>query len=291
MEGVTIRQLEVSEDFRQAEEAQRLIWSMPDAAEVVPLHLLVTAQKNGGLVLGAYDAEGRMIGVLFGFLGRTADGRIKHCSHMMGVLPQYRQKGVGHALKCRQRQFVLDQGLDLVTWTYDPLEGPNATVNISKLGVICSTYLRNVYGAMQDGLNVGMDSDRFEVEWWIRSQRVEERLTGKHVRFPLEEWLEQGAEKVNQTDFTDEGLALPVNWQRATGPLAVVEIPGSIQAIKVADMDLAQAWRRHTRDIFEAHFASGYVAVEFVSHMERGRRRNFYVLSRSRVVGQTAFGT
>lgn len=281
MEGVTIKRLKESVEFSQAEEAQRLIWEIADMTEVVPLHLLVTAQKNGGLVLGAFDSEGRMIGFLFGFLGRTADGRIKHCSHQMGVLPQYRHRGVGYALKCWQRQFVLDQGLDLITWTYDPLEGANAAVNIGKLGVICSTYLRNVYGSMQDALNAGMESDRFEVEWWIRSRRVEDRLAGKQAQLSLEEWIGQGAERVNQVRFTNEGLAQPVSWRQAAEPLAIVEIPGSIQAIKAVDMDLARAWRGHTRQVFKAHFGAGYTTVEFISRMDEGKRRNYYILQRA----------
>ena len=176
-EGISIKRLTTIQQFHQCEELQRRVWGMSDT-DVVPLHLLLTVQKNGGLVLGAFDEGGRMIGCLFGFLGaRDATAQqLKHCSHMMGVLEGWRGRGVGYQLKLAQREHALAQGLELVTWTYDPLESLNAALNIGKLGVVCRTYFRDLYGEMEDGLNVGLSSDRFQVEWWVASQRVAHRL-------------------------------------------------------------------------------------------------------------------
>jgi predicted GNAT superfamily acetyltransferase len=276
----SIQRLETLEHYHAAEEVQRRAWSILDDTEVVPSHLLMTAQKNGGLVLGAFDEEGRMIGFLFGFLGRTEEGRLKHCSHMMGVLPDVQGQGVGYGLKLRQREFALSQGLDLVTWTYDPLEGLNAFLNIAKLGVISHTYLRDAYGQIADELNVGLSSDRFRVEWWIRSRRVEERLAQGGKRLRLE-----GAYLANTTERDRSGLLRPADWDRSpTAEALLVEIPARIQAIKAADMDLAQEWRAHTRQVFESYFAAGYTVCEFISQVQGDQRRNFYLLRRDFVV-------
>lgn len=276
----SIQRLSSVEELREVEEIQRGIWSIQDATEVVPLHLLGTAQMNGGLVLGAFS-EGEMIGVLFGFLGRTEGGQWKHCSHMMGVLPDYRRGGVGEALKRRQREFVLEQGLDLITWTVDPLEGVNATLNFSKLGGVSRTYHRSLYGQMRDGLNRGLPSDRFGVEWWISSQRVEQRLRPEIQRSHLDDLREAGAQLVNPTRVRGE-LREPQDASiRTDASLILVEIPASFQAIKSTSLDLALDWRENTRTVFEAYFEAGYIASEFFSVHEDSERRNFYLLQRT----------
>lgn len=279
--GVVIRRLTSIEEYHAAEEAQRVIWGITDDTEVIPTHLLVTAQKNGGLVLGAFDDRGVMVGFLFGFLGETPDGRVKHCSHMMGVHPDWRGRGLAYALKCAQRDHVMRQGLDLITWTYDPLESVNARLNLGKLGVICRVYLRNIYGELQDSLNVGLPSDRFQVEWWLRARRTRTWLAAGEEWRSLDEVLERGARLVNRVAPGTAGLPAPAGWTPDYDPeLLLVEIPPSIQAIKCADMNLAQAWRMETRAIFEACFAAGYAAVHFIFDTKGGERRCFYVLQR-----------
>ncbi|MFQ5419765.1 MAG: hypothetical protein ACE5FD_12020 [Anaerolineae bacterium] len=278
---LTIRMLKTTDDYHQAEAVQRAAWSIQDDTEVVPLHVLLTAQKHGGLVLGAFDEAGEMVGFLFGFLGRAIDGRWKHCSHMMGIVPGQARRGVGGMLKRRQREFALNQGLDLITWTYDPLEGVNAMLNFGKLGVVCRTYIRNLYGDMADDLNQGLPSDRFEVEWWIPSRHVRERLQAGRKVYRLEALAESGAQVVNPTGLK-EGLRLPgeANLQ-LDAPRLLVEAPADIQAIKNASMTLAQDWRLQTRTIFEAYFQAGYWAADFFSEQTGEERRNFYLLCRS----------
>ena len=173
-----IRLLETIEEMSAVEELQREVWPGSET-DVVPSHLLITAAHNGGMVLGAFANE-KLIGCVFGFPGleSTPDGpRPKHCSHIAAVHPDYRDSGVGFALKRAQWQIVRHQGLDHVTWTYDPLLSRNARLNIARLGAVCSTYRRSEYGDMRDGLNAGLPSDRFQVDWWINTKRVERRLS------------------------------------------------------------------------------------------------------------------
>jgi predicted GNAT superfamily acetyltransferase len=278
---ISIRALKDIAQFHQCEELQRRVWGMEDLS-VVPLHLLLTAQKNGGLVLGAFDEQGTMVGFVFGFLGMTGQGQVKHCSHMAGVLPEYQGQQIGYRLKLAQREHVRAQGLDLVTWTYDPLEGSNASVNIGKLGVICRTYLPDVYGDTGIQLHLGLPTDRFEVEWWVRSQRVEERLGSRHGKLTLNKALDVGAKRANRTELDGRGLLRSEMADRALGAEAVlIEIPADFQAIKSADMGLAREWRLQTREIFLECFGAGYVATDFISELQGKQRHNFYLLQRA----------
>ncbi len=276
----TIRVLESLADYHAAEEAQRVIWGMTDALEVVPTHVLLTAQKNGGLVAGAFDPDDRMVGMLFGFLGRTAVGRPKHCSHQMGVLPELRRTGLGEALKRFQRDYVLAQGIELITWTFDPLEGVNASLNIGKLRAIARTYYANLYGNMPDRLNGGIDSDRFEVEWWLASSHVATPASRLSRTDFAEGFVVNAAQFLGDSDVPQPGdvLELP----NPAPAICLVEVPAAFQTIKAQSLELARAWRSQTRAIFEGVFAREYVVTDFISELEplSDRRRNFYVLRR-----------
>ena len=174
----SIRLLESPEDMTAAEEIQRVVWT-GNETEVVPTHMFITAIHNGGIVLGAF-VEDKMVGFVFGFPGLEIlpDGpHPKHCSHMMGIHPDWRNSGLGFALKRAQWQMVRRQGLNQITWTYDPLLSRNAYLNLAKLGAVCNTYRRSEYGDMRDGLNAGLPTDRFQVDWWINTNRVERRLS------------------------------------------------------------------------------------------------------------------
>lgn len=279
-DSISIRAFRDAAEFHQCEELQRRVWGMENIS-VVPLHLLLTAQKNGGLVLGAFDEQGAMVGFVFGFLGMTDQGQVKHCSHMAGVMPEYQGQQIGYRLKLAQREQVLAQGLDLATWTYDPLEGMNASLNIGKMGVICRTYLPDVYGDTGIQLHLGLPTDRFEIEWWVRSRRVEKRLESRHGKLTLDKALGMGAGRANRTEFGRRGLLRSETDHRAPGAEAVlVEIPADFQAIKSADMGLAREWRAQTREIFEHCFNSGYTVTDFISEVQEGRRHNFYFLQR-----------
>jgi predicted GNAT superfamily acetyltransferase len=205
---------------------------------------------------------------------------------MLGVLPEYRDQNVGYQLKLAQRDFVSSQGVRLVTWTYDPLESRNARLNISKLGAVCATYKREVYGEMRDSLNAGLPSDRFQVDWWLTSTRVKERLFGQRAPLILESFTSAGAEILNPSQAGPDGLPRPGERVLGlAGSLALIEIPGDFQAIKARDLGLAAAWRAQTRALFEAAFASGYWVTDFFFETVRDRPRSFYALSRGVRVG------
>lgn len=276
-----IRTLETPEEMALVEELQRQVWPGSET-DVVPAHVLLTVAHNGGLVLGAFDGE-KLVGNAWGFPGlyEVPDGpRPKHCSHQLGVLPEYRDSGVGFALKRAQWQMVRQQGLDRITWTYDPLLSRNAYLNIARLGAVCNTYLREVYGEMRDGLNVGLPSDRFQVDWWIHTPRVERRLGLRPRReLTMEHYSLAEIPALYEVTVPDSGLIRPPgSVPDLAGPLALLEIPSDFLALKQADFSLAKDWRFFTRNAFEVAFTAGYLVTDFI-YEKKPRPRSLYVLA------------
>jgi predicted GNAT superfamily acetyltransferase len=165
-----VRALAGHHEFRQAVELQRRIWGFADI-ELLPARLFVVATKIGGQVLGAFDGA-RMVGFCIAIPGIGRDGAAFLHSHMLGVLPEYRNAGVGRALKLAQREDALARAIDLVEWTFDPLELKNAFFNIERLGAIVRRYVHNQYGATSSPLHGGLPTDRCVAEWWLRAPRV-----------------------------------------------------------------------------------------------------------------------
>ena len=279
-----IHLIETPEEMRLVEELQRSVW--PDSeTDVVPLHMLITAVHNGGLVIGAFIEE-KMIGFVFGFPGieTTPDGpRLKHCSHMMGIHPDHRDGGAGFALKRAQWQMVRHQSLNHITWTYDPLLSRNAYLNIAKLGAVCTTYRRSEYGDMRDGLNAGLPSDRFQVDWWINTRRVESRL-GKRPRpaLKLDHVTRSGIRPfytLHASPLTTKLLHPPEHVPPFEDRLLLAEIPGDFLALKSTDFSLARDWRFFTRELFETAFEKKYIITDFIFDKNEGNPRGFYVLT------------
>lgn len=264
----TIRDLETFEEFQAVRGLQHTIWGFSEENIGLYPPLLYTASKNGGVVLGAFAPGGQLIGFLFSFLGR-AGGQWKLCSQTMGVLPEWRGQGIAEALKLAQRERTLSMGLSLITWTFDPLESPNAKLNLHKLQAMSRTYLRNIYGQNFGSLNQGLPTDRLLVEWWLdsytdRPQRPDHRDALAILR------AEGSGDRLRAAaadlSLDHRHLKLPV--------------PPNIQAIKRHDMALALEWRQQVRTAFETYFERGYRAVDFVSERAGEVRQNFYILSR-----------
>jgi len=271
----TIRDLQTYKEMLAVSQLQQEIWGLDNPNFGLYPPMLNTAANNGGVVLGAFDDEtGRMVGFLFSFLGRATSGPLKLCSQVMGVLKAWRKRGIAQALKQTQRQRAIAAGLPLITWTYDPLEGPNANLNLHKLRAISRTYRCDVYGPDFGTLNAGLPTDRLLVEWWVNGPRLER------------EWDEEDVELIwdSPSVFEIKGQE-PNRWiikadLSLDADTILLEIPANIHAVKKANMELAIDWRLRVRKAFEKYFNKGYLAVNFISVVERGQRRNRYVLQK-----------
>ena len=236
---------------------QEEVWS---GDVTVPPQLLLAAARNGGFVaLGYVEGDERPAGFVFGFLG-IYDYHFRHHSHMLAVRTAHRHTGLAVALKEAQRDHCLDQGIETIAWTMDPLEARNARFNFAKLGTFARTYERDLYGAMPDKLNAGLPSDRLYVEWRIATDRPDRRLRGADPIPRLEDAEADGIRWLLRADGERPGA------REAPGDDGhyLVAIPSDFQAIKARDQALALAWRHAARETLEPAFAAGHAAVEFL---------------------------
>jgi len=177
-DNIALRRCHGIEDFRACVALQKEVWNFSDA-DLVPLRMFVVADKVGGQVMGAFEGSD-MVGFALSVPG-TRTGHIYLHSHMLAVRKEYRNAGLGRRLKLMQREDALGRGIELIEWTFDPLEIKNAYLNIEKLGAISRRYNINQYGITSSPLQGGLPSDRLIAEWWLKSNRVQTLLeTGKN---------------------------------------------------------------------------------------------------------------
>ncbi len=268
MPTVTYRDLATLDDFARVVELERLIWG-PGYDDVVPVPVLVVSAHTGGILIGAFADEG-MVGFVYS-LPAIRDGRPTQWSHMTGVVDEYRSAGVGYELKRLQRERALALGIDLIEWTFDPLQAMNAHFNFAKLGVTAGTYEENLYGASASPLHKGNPTDRFVAEWWIRGDRVARRVAGETPLAPV-----MTVEPVNRARTAGEWLEPGDASLDLEASRLGVEIPLGFTDMLTRTPDLALAWRYATRDIFSTYFGRGYRAIEFF--LDRPGRRGWYLL-------------
>jgi len=275
LKTIQVRRLDSIEEFRQCEQLQARVWGPEDVVRV-PTLVMAMAQLNGGFTFGAFAGE-QIVGFVFTNPGLTESGDVKQCSILMAIDPTCQSCGLGYRLKLAQREVALAQGVDLITWTFDPLASLNARLNLQKLGCISRRYLVDIYGTVEHGLNGGLPTDRLLVEWWLRKPAVLRRLS----RLPSEP---PAMEPIINEVVSDAKTGLPVlrgaDLERSE-PTLLLEIPENISAMKLKDLELARDWRYGLRRIFLHYFARGYQTAAFHRLPCGGRVRPCFVLERS----------
>jgi predicted GNAT superfamily acetyltransferase len=239
---IEVRPLTEREDLKTVVRLQREIWGFEDV-DLIPLRLFVVATKIGGQVFGAFDGQ-RMIGFCIAIPGLKAGGRTYLHSHMLGVLPEYRNSGVGRTLKLTQRDDALRRGIDLIEWTFDPLEIKNAFFNMERLGAIVRRYVLNQYGTTSSPLHGGLPTDRCIAEWWIASPRVNAITSGQN--------FERNPEEMR------------------------IAIPSDIQAIRANDPPCVKEIQRKASEQFRAAFDRGLAVIGF----EKSEQAGTYLLGK-----------
>jgi predicted GNAT superfamily acetyltransferase len=170
---VRIAPLTAFADFERCVELQLAVWGYSDG-DLIPKRVFIVAQRIGGQVIGAFIGD-ELVGFAMS-LPAYRDGKPYLHSHMLAVLPAYRNAGLGRRLKLAQRDDALVRGIDRMEWTFDPLEIKNAHLNIARLGAISRRYLIDFYGPSTSPLQGGLPTDRLVAEWWLRSPRVRRAL-------------------------------------------------------------------------------------------------------------------
>ena len=217
--GIEIRPLDTVEEIAEASRVLAEVWG--SAASGMPADLLRALAHSGNYVVGLYDGE-RLIGASAGFFGPPAS-RTMH-SHITGVLPGYQARGLGRALKQHQREWAFARDVGHITWTFDPLVARNAHFNLSVLGARVAEYLVDQYGAMDDELNRGDESDRLMATW---------------------------------------ALAAPSSAPREQDVVTSVEVPADIESLRRDDPASALDWRYRVRDAFLGLLEDGLVVIGF----------------------------
>jgi len=286
--------IEDPEEFKQVEKLQGLVWTSSEL-DIVPAHLMIASVRNGGMVIGAYkdpanQTNESLIGFVFGFPGIEYDGsirKLKFCSHEMGVHPDFRGMGIGFALKKAQRQLARSMGYEKITWTYDPLLSVNANLNIHRLGAVCHTFVRNYYGVMRDGLNKNSLSDRFQVDWWLNSKRVNNRISeAPRQQLGFEQYHSSGCAIVSssgmQVDETQEQQTDELKRIIQTQRIFLLEIPCDYRKVTLENPEIAYRWRIFTRNCFELIFEAGFIVTDFVFAKENTTnkpKKCYYVMT------------
>jgi predicted GNAT superfamily acetyltransferase len=240
--GIEIRQLAELEEFAGVVRLQREIWGFQDI-ELLPLRLFVVADKIGGQVLGAFDA-GRMVAFCLCIPGLKPGGKQYFHSHMLGVLPAYRNTGLGRRMKLAQREYALARGIDLIEWTFDPLELKNAFFNIERLGAIARRYVHNQYGRTSSHLHGGLPTDRLIAEWWIGKPHVDAIVNRRPIERPAIE--------------------------------ARIEVPAEIPALLKENAASSRQIQINVGEQFETHFRLGLSVIG----IEKDQNSSVYLLGR-----------
>ena len=273
---IQLRDLTTFDEFREVADLVRGIWQFTDPQDTLPLPILAAQVRRGTILIGAFDQRPRMVGCVYSWPAFKA-GKPLQWSHMLGVTESYRGAGLGRILKFEQRQRTLEMGLDLIEWTYDPLQAVNAHFNFGVLGAIVGEYEEDAYSASSSILHSGTATDRFVAEWWINTPEVERRSADEDGAVRTGPDI-AGVPSANSTRASGE-WAVPESMDLSLcDPNVLVHIPAGFAEMLLRGLPLAREWRATTRRIFTSYFARGYRAVDF--RLDRENRRGAYLLTK-----------
>lgn len=258
----TIRPIANYDEYIAVAALQKMVWG-PESIEIVPPSILMVNAKIGGIVAGAFTPENELVAFVYGLPG-FREGKEVHWSHMLAVKPGWRGNGLGRRLKHYQREFVLQKDIDVMHWTYDPLESVNAMLNLDDLGALPMEYALNLYGKGEESiLHKGIGTDRFIVTWFMKPEMRTAHLARYH--------------STNDTLSTPAVITPDLTFSPVDAPVVRVEIPAHIQQVKAKAPAQAPLWRAATRAAFLHYFEAGYTVIACVS--DEVADRYFYVMA------------
>lgn len=260
--SIEFRILTEMAELEQVCDLEYEIWGHNKAA-ATPAVVMKVTNAHGGVTVGAYDGD-RMVGMAWAFAVPRPEDEVALWSHVAGVLPEYRSQGVGFGLKKTQREWGLANGYKTMHWTFDPMQSKNANFNFRILGAVVRKYKPNFYGQMQDSINPGLPSDRFEATWVLDSDWVSEAMKGK-PRPPLTDHFPRDKFLVYY-----RSSVMAINHHRALDyPYYAVEIPLDFAGLAKASPDKVAGWQYHVREAMLKALEAGYTVVD---HVREGSR-------------------
>ncbi len=256
----TIRPFSTIEEYRECVDLQEETWGRGFSERVSPA-ILKVSQILGGVASGAYDADGTLVGFVYGMTG-LKDGEVVHWSDMLAVKRGLRDTGLGRILKAHQREVLLQRGVSKMHWTFDPLQSRNAHLNFSRLGIVVREYARDMYGQTDSPLHRGIGTDRFIALWLMESDRVRRRVE-EGERGPgggAKEGVPAALASTMGGTLPEPGRAdLSLETEQVR-----VAIPADISAVMASSMELAVAWREATRKALMHYMSRGYEVAELL---------------------------
>ncbi len=278
---ITIGPFRNLSDYQTCMDIQREVWHCEDV-DVVPIGLMIAADRHGSISLGAYNSLGELIGFCWSVCGFENGEALQH-SHMLGVRAAYRNFDVGYRLKLAQRKEALRRKQNVITWTFDPMQPLNAYFGLGKLGAWSASYHENFYGETTSQLHRGLPTDRFMAHWDLKSPHVEERLESGPPRHDVHKHLKKYA-LVNHLEDLAPGMTASSPLKlNLTADRMLFEVPYNLPDIKVRNLGVALEWQGKMRQVFRNYFKKGYVATDFWVAEEEGHLRAFYLLEKRKV--------
>jgi predicted GNAT superfamily acetyltransferase len=265
-------------DYAACAEIQREVWRFSDI-DIVPTATLKVLGEYGGILLGAYNSIGEMVGFVASFLGQDEGDLIQH-SHMLAVRAAYRNFDVAFKLKLMQRKEALRRKIRTIHWTFDPMQPVNAYFNLGKLGASTRDYREDYYGESSSVLHRGFPTDRFVTHWELESRSVRTRLDEGPPRHDLQEELERYPLANSLVEVGPMVAASsPLKLDLGSAGL-LFEVPHNLPDIKTRNAAVALEWLGRMRQLFRTCFAKGYAATDFWTADDDGRPRAFYFLQK-----------
>lgn len=270
---LTLRQFHEDWEYAACVELQQHAWG-EGFEECVPVGILKISQKIGGITAGAFDADGKLVGFVYGLTG-VKEGHLVHWSDMLAVREEVRDLGIGRRLKLYQRDMMLELGVETIYWTYDPLVARNAHLNINRFGAEIDEYVLDMYGDdLGSTLSRGIGTDRFIVAWHISEERVRRIISGG-IHIDTNEFAQL---PVVNTVIREDGSPFPIQGELIIKPSVRIEVPFDILDIQNKSLDSAGLWRTNTRRVFTFYMDRDYKVNAFYRDLKSDRC--FYVLTK-----------
>ncbi len=275
---VTIAPFRGLGDYKACEEIQREVWHYRDV-DIIPVPMLLTVGRAGGMLLGAYNSLGELVGFALSVLGE-ADGKPIQHSFMLAVRVAYRNFDVGFKLKMAQRKEALRRKISRVTWFFDPMQPLNAYFTLGKLGARANAYEENYAGEAADLSERGLPADRLMARWDLEAEPVVHRLENGPPRRDVRKELKQRPVVNHMTEVAPGMMNSSPVKLNCTAAQFLFEVPYNLPEIKNRNLGISLEWQGKMRQVFRHYFRKGYAATDFWVAEQDGRLRAFYMLGK-----------